>query len=329
MNTPLISIIIAVYNTEKYLEECLDSVLNQSYQNIEAICVNDGSTDNSLNILNKYRTLDKRFKVLSQKNSGSSAARNYALKYVKGQYVIVLDSDDYISKDCIELAYSRILVSDADAVVNRSYSFNEGNKEYKFYDPKIETDEITGEEALIYSINWRIHSRVLWKTSLIKNIGFNTNGIFGDEYTNHLLFSKCKKVAFSDGIYYYRINPNSVTKKISASYFDIVKKLQMLKCLLTENKVYDKSKSIFETLQYNWLKSLQKYYINNKKKFSKDERKYAIKEMNDLFYSLNIDFLKSNYRKTNYFLYLFFCLKTKNYHLFSILTNVIYRIYGK
>ena len=93
---PKISVIIPVYNVEKYLRECLDSLLNQTFKDIEIICVNDGSTDGSLNILNEYASKDSRFIIINQNNQGLSAARNNGLNVAKGDYVAFLDSDDYI-----------------------------------------------------------------------------------------------------------------------------------------------------------------------------------------------------------------------------------------
>ena len=96
---PLISVIIPVYNSELYLKECLDSVINQTYKKIEIICVDDGSTDHSLDILNFYQKKDSRIKVFTQENSGPSAARNKALDMAKGDYISFVDSDDFLKPD--------------------------------------------------------------------------------------------------------------------------------------------------------------------------------------------------------------------------------------
>jgi glycosyltransferase involved in cell wall biosynthesis len=95
MNSPKISVIIPVYNTEKYLRQCLDSVVNQTLKDIEIICINDGSTDNSLQILNEYANRDSRFIILQQKNAGSAIARNSGLRIVRGKYFAFIDADDF------------------------------------------------------------------------------------------------------------------------------------------------------------------------------------------------------------------------------------------
>lgn len=102
MNTPLVSIIVPVYNTEKYISECLHSLIQQSYSHIEIIAVDDGSTDNSLKILNDISAKDKRLKVFSQPNQGVSAARNLALSKATGEYIMFVDADDWIDSSTIE-----------------------------------------------------------------------------------------------------------------------------------------------------------------------------------------------------------------------------------
>ena len=95
-----VSIIIPVYNTSKYLNQCLDSVVNQTLQEIEIICIDDGSTDDSLKILNEYKSKDDRFIILQQEYVGAGAARNYALNFARGKYIQFLDSDDYFEPIC-------------------------------------------------------------------------------------------------------------------------------------------------------------------------------------------------------------------------------------
>ena len=114
---PLVSIIVPVYNVEQYLSQCLDSLVNQTYRNIEIICVNDGSPDNSAEILKKYSDLDSRIKLLEQKNMGLSGARNTGMKKAHGEYVMCVDSDDWIDLKTCEEAVKAALKHDADLVM--------------------------------------------------------------------------------------------------------------------------------------------------------------------------------------------------------------------
>lgn len=114
---PKVSVIIPVYNVEKYLRECLDSVINQTLSDIEIICINDGSTDNSGNILDEYSTMDSRIKVIHQVNGGVGNARNVGIKISTGDYIYFLDSDDYIVPDAIEKLYTKAVSLDLDICV--------------------------------------------------------------------------------------------------------------------------------------------------------------------------------------------------------------------
>jgi len=109
---PAVSVIIPAYNTEKYIAECLDSLLAQTFKGFEAICIDDGSTDKSLSIFNEYAARDSRIKVLSQKNQGVVAARNNAIAAAHGEYIFPLDSDDILAPDCLKVLYDFIITHD-------------------------------------------------------------------------------------------------------------------------------------------------------------------------------------------------------------------------
>lgn len=121
---PLVSVIIPIYNQEKYLRECLDSICNQSLRNIEIICVNDGSTDKSSEILENYVKQDSRIRILSQKNQGAGAARNLGMKVAKGEYLSFLDSDDIFEPLMLETMVRAIEKDNADVLVCRSDRFD-------------------------------------------------------------------------------------------------------------------------------------------------------------------------------------------------------------
>ncbi|MBR6126509.1 glycosyltransferase [bacterium] len=119
-----ISVVIPVYNSEKYLRECLDSVLSQTYNNLEIICVNDGSTDNSLDILKEYAEKDGRIAIIDKENQGAATARNAGLKKATGEYVIFFDSDDYMSNNTLEELYKSSKENDADVTICKTNNIN-------------------------------------------------------------------------------------------------------------------------------------------------------------------------------------------------------------
>lgn len=131
MNT-MISVIIPVYNSEKYLCQCLDSVINQTWENLQIICVDDGSSDKSRDILNKYALEDKRFCILNKENEGVSVARNFALEHAKGEYILFVDSDDWLDLNTIEVAIKAAREYEAD-IVMWSYIRELGTESRKKY----------------------------------------------------------------------------------------------------------------------------------------------------------------------------------------------------
>ena len=128
-NCPKVSIIIPVYNVEKYLKKCLDSVINQTLKDIEIICIDDGSTDSSYTILNEYAQKDNRFVILKQKNNGAGAARNKGIEIAKGEYLYFLDSDDFVDITLLEKAHTKIKENDCDICIFKNYFYNDNTKE--------------------------------------------------------------------------------------------------------------------------------------------------------------------------------------------------------
>lgn len=128
--TPLVSIIVPIYNVEQYLKECLDSLVNQTLQDIEIICVNDGSPDNSADVVRKYMQADSRIKLIEQENRGLSGARNAGLKVAKGEYVYFMDSDDWLEHDAMDVCYQKAIRGNVDVVLFDALSFVDGVEKY-------------------------------------------------------------------------------------------------------------------------------------------------------------------------------------------------------
>lgn len=128
-NETLLSVIIPVFNTEKYLSQCLDSVLSQNIDNMEVICIDDGSTDNSLNVLEKYKNADKRVKIIKQSNRSAGAARNIGLQNCSGKYVHFLDSDDWVSNNAYSNLIKMIKINDSDVVMFTYNKYDNVSKE--------------------------------------------------------------------------------------------------------------------------------------------------------------------------------------------------------
>ena len=160
----LISVIVPIYNSEKYLPKCIESILSQTYKNLELILINDGSTDNSLNICNYYKSLDNRIIVIDKPNEGVSATRNLGIKIAKGDYLGFVDSDDYIEDNMYEVLLTQIETDKSQICVMTSYTVNSLKKCPSLYKKGI----ISGNEALKQLLMLRFPS--LWAYLYSKDV---------------------------------------------------------------------------------------------------------------------------------------------------------------
>lgn len=250
---PTISIILPVHNTSSYLEECLNSIHNQSFKNYELICVDDGSSDNSYEILKKYEKIITNCKVIQQSNQGVASARNEGLRNVNGDYIIFIDSDDFIEYNYLERLYNESCNTNADVVICNFYRYYENSKLrlpvvckkgsgiYSNYD--ILKSLIP--DNLIHSYLWN----KLWKKELFDNIKF-PNIKYEDISIMCDLFYKTKKVSIiSDTLYYYRIRKTSIVRNYSIStQNDYVKAYGFIRLFLKEKNIYNRFKFSFTLL---------------------------------------------------------------------------------
>ena len=224
---PKISIIVPVYNVEKYLSQCLDSILTQTFKDFECICVNDGSTDNSLSTLQEYANKDSRIKIMNQENKGLSGARNTALKVADGQYITFIDSDDFVSSDYLGKLLTVAEKENSDIVYCRHKMYfpldnkyeNGPNREKlnKLFYKYSETNKRDKQLKYILDIveNSRSACMKLYKTEiLIKNkLSFFENVYAEEDFAFNALINLCsQKISFLDEeLYYYRKQVESLT----------------------------------------------------------------------------------------------------------------------
>lgn len=227
---PLVSIIIPVYNAEEYLNECIESILGQTYKNIEVILINDGSTDNSLSILKEYSKQDDRVNFLSIDNSGPGACRNVGLNLFKGDYVMFVDSDDIISKDLVT-----ILLQNVGNISEVSMcKFSKDIKKFSQGTKKLEKQTSSFIEGIrmMYLPGFASSGPVtkLYGRALFDKLRFPDIPMYEDAAISIQIISLASKVSFVDYYgYYYRFNPESITnKKVSERNFSIFEKTDIL-----------------------------------------------------------------------------------------------------
>lgn len=312
MDIPLISVIIPVYNVSLYLKRCLDSVVNQTYHNLEIILVNDGSTDNSREICEEYAKRDKRIIVIHQDNKGLSEARNAGINIATGLYISFIDSDDYISKYFIEILLESAKSEKSDIVV---CCFKKGNNEdYKFpidEKPRIEKT-LSAEEGLqqwhsnhkdVETVAWnKLYSAKLFKDG----IRYPAGKYFEDVVTTHLLVQNANKITFILNELYYYFQRNT---SIQGTWSEIK----------IYDKIYMQEKRLEWFRKYGYqeaygrlLSKLMKYYMlcyvnadSNRtrfvllEKFNKVRKQEQFKSIKDNF----LFFFFSNFHKCIYNIY--------------------------
>lgn len=222
-----VSIIVPVYNVEKYLKRCLDSLVNQTLKDIEIICVNDGSTDGSLAILDEYVRNDDRVVVINQENSGQSVARNRGIDVAKGEYLGFVDSDDWVSEDYFEKLHNSAIQNNAEIAVGGIIRLHKFNRR-KFLTFAKET--VTNDVNLKFELCDLPEKSYVWnkiyKSSKLKEIGlkFEEGIVFEDcIFTPQALFYFDKMVTVPDTYYFYwRRSDSTVTRKDGKSRVDRV-----------------------------------------------------------------------------------------------------------
>ena len=222
MNEEVISIIVPCYNAEKYIGRCLESLRNQTYTNIEILCIDDKSTDNSLAICEKLVKKDSRIRLIRRaQNGGLSSTRNLGICEAQGEYVAFVDADDWVAPDYLETLYRLLTAYQAD-MAQGSYVRTTIEIDERQVQPGRETIAcMTGKEALyrMYSadkvqpdIEYTIVCNKLYRKSLIGNISFPERKIFEDQYFTAMCFYMCRKVVATDKkLYFYRRNLQGIT----------------------------------------------------------------------------------------------------------------------
>lgn len=302
---PKVSIILPVYNSEKYLKECLDSLTNQTYKNIEIICVNDGSIDNSLAILEEYSKLDNRIKVFYQENKGVAAARNYALSQCCGEYITFMDSDDLVCVDAIEKSLECAIKNDSDLVINYLYSYDYLHRRISDF-------------ACLEPWRMFLKKEFLEKNNLSfsENIEIGSDGVFANK-----VFALTDKISknYAKISYQYRQHKGQITKRIPSNNTRLIENIK--KWLIDLKQFYFENK-LLETKQYLLMNFLMEqplhYYLFQD--LSKDDKNEVFELIHSFVKENNLK-KKFNKRDRRAIFFSFF-LNCKNYKEYEVVLFV-------
>ncbi|MBR1443324.1 MAG: glycosyltransferase family 2 protein [Firmicutes bacterium] len=260
---PLVSIIVPVYNVEKYISRCIESLISQTYKNIEIILVDDGTQDKSGEICEKYAKKDKRIVVYHKENGGLSDARNYGIEKSNGEYLSFVDSDDYVDFDYIEFLYNLIKKGYKLSLCSLCIVYTSNNRICK---------KGNGKEIIVSGKNcikmMCYHDEIdtsayakLYHKSLFENVKYPKGKLFEDIGTSYLLFDQCEKIICSFvPKYYYVIRDNSiVTSKFSEKKLDFIEMTDQMADYV-QNKYPDLSKATLRRRGYARFSTLNQMF---------------------------------------------------------------------
>lgn len=281
-----VSVIVPVYNVERYLRRCLDSIKKQTYSNIEVIVVDDGSTDSSGSICEEYVT-DQRFQIYHQENKGLSRTRNFALDHINGDYIVFVDSDDYIDPYLIEKSLAEIKRYNLDVLIFGNYIIeDDGIKEFRneFEKEHIDIDKLGTEDIYrlilldkILNVMWnKVYKRCLWDS-----IRFPVDYNYEDLFIQPSLLGQAKHIKYlSEHLYYNnRINQNSLTSNINDynawnrySKFKAYREHEKVASLLNDEKMimWAKYQAVHESIKVTYIN------YNSIRKLTREEKEEVL-----------------------------------------------------
>ena len=315
----LVSVIITVYNSQDYISECLQSIINQTYKNLEIICIEDCGNDNSITIIEKYIQNDNRIKLIKHKeNRGCGGARNTGISNANGKYIYFIDGDDFIENNYIENLVNTIEKYNTDIVCNSKMLKYYKNNENKNCYIKNENDFILNkvfdfDENIVRKIMTSALCKI-YKTDFLKNnnLYFPEKLKFEDFAFLHILKTQAKNVVFTyDSTYFYRQREGSLIHqyKTKGDDFESIEAIKYIYDFYKTNDLLDKY-----TIPFAWLK---KFF-----KRQEDKNRYFIALKNDLL-QISGDILQNRniYSKKD-FVFFDSVLKSKNYLMFRILYTI-------
>ena len=313
-----ISVIIPVYNSAKYLATCLDSVIFQTYQNLEILCINDGSTDNSSDILQDYAKKDKRIKIFNTNHAGAAYARNYGMQQASGDYLSFVDSDDWLLLDLYDVFVSKIMTLDEtlDIYMFNVTSYFEGRNDViplLFVD--MDDWKNNSSDNQIYTFedcknplarNLSVVNKIYNKSFLAKNnIRFPDGKKYEDQYFAIKSFLHAKSILINDNVFYRYRNyaSGSQTTEISPKVFDIFDIIKMIDKEITDLNLYEKYK--YALFQYKY-QTLFSYY------------KLCPSELRKQYFDKMKEFLIQDSKRQ---LDINICLKLRNFEYFVVISQ--------
>lgn len=286
-----ISVIVPVYMVEKHLDKCIESIVNQTYKNLEILLIDDGSTDNCPAICDQWEEKDSRIKVYHKKNGGLSNAKNFGVKHSSGEYITFIDSDDTVAPNMIEYLYKILIEDNSDISIIKVFPVKEGESFFENTDMVIKgSSDVILTHIVYYDCRWESVGK-LYKRNLFQGIHFWEGKLFEDMHFTPIIFSKAKTAVLSDScLYDYLIRDDSIMgnarKKMSLDILEVVESnLSFIKKhYKTDKEIYSKLFAGFVVnpcTKLEAIENLNSYKINSE--FLKDYKKFLFHHKSEIF----------------------------------------------
>lgn len=282
-----VTVLVAAYNAEKYIEQCIDSLKAQTLDDWQAVCVDDASTDSTLQILDKLASDDERITVMHlEENTGQANARNVGLRMAEGKYVCMLDSDDWMSEDALQTAVEVFEDNpETDCVL---FQLREVYDDHERRYPMPEFTVMSGEEAFERSLTWEIHGLYMVRTHIhLKYPYDDSSKAYSDDNTTRIHYLFSKEVRQCQGVYYYRQHRESVTHKASVRRIDFLRANESMRRQMVDAQVDNRLLNLYEKERWLNLIGTYMFYFFNRKSLSTQDRKYALHEMHRVWLTVD------------------------------------------
>lgn len=319
-----VSVLVAVYNSEKYLRACLDSLIRQTLADIQIVCIDDASTDSSPDILQEYAAEDNRIQIITLKtNVGQAKARNEGLKVCNGRTITMVDSDDWLSDNALKKAMEKY---DSDSSVDSvlftlRYHYDEDNGAEQNYPMRSSKRLWSGQEAFIFSLDWSIHGLYITSAELYKKYPFDdTCRLYSDDNTTRLHYLHSGKVALCEGVYFYRQHSAEMTRKNTMARFELIEANLSLSRKLEEEKVSFEVRSIFESERWKNLVGIYCRYLQYSSSLDSEQKISVRGKIAEIYKTIDQTMLPKELKRKFGFIYF------RSFTIFQIEIGIYYTL---
>ena len=282
---PEVTVLVAVYNAADFLPRCLDSLTGQSLKDIQVVCIDDGSTDGSLQVLNGYALRDRRIEVIHlEENGGQAHARNVGLVQARGRIVCMVDADDWLSADALELM-SAAFDDDTDSVLFDVVRVS-GDSEQPYIMPSF--DALDGQEAFRLSLTWQIHGLYGVRAGIHRRYPYDeTCRAYSDDNTTRLHYLASRQVRRCRGIYYYRQHSGSVTHQVSVRRFDYLRANESMRRQMEQAGVGQPLLDLYENHRWLNLVDVYMFYHVHGRQLAAADRRHGLQELRRIWTAID------------------------------------------